>query len=525
MDLGESRGGLPPDHVVEDLDAILASTESVIARHHDGERVVVTVAPCSPFSVTPELMRESAALARRHGLRLHTHLAETVDEERDVLERFGRRPVDLLDELGWIDDDVWVAHGIHFDDAEVARLGAAGTGSAHCPSSNARLGAGMCRVVDLESAGAPVGLGVDGVASNEVGGLQPELRQALYTARQRAGRADAFLPPDALRLATEGGARCLGRGRPRQARARSRADLVVWPGDDLGDVPDPLAGLRPRARPPGAARVRRGRAGRAGQDAARRGRTRPPARLWPNAPAGSGPDAAAEPCHPARRAGRRTRSRSRVRQPWVPARRARPDPPAVPTAGDGSRAVSGSAAGTGSRWCSPAVSPSCSSSTRRRRSRPGTARARSAAARTTSGSARSGASSTRARSAPTRSTHSSTPSGSSRGRAATACTRPTWRISPTARSSFAPTRRSSCSVPSCFDGRRRATWNASLDARTERDHPHHPAVARRGPARRLAPRDPAVPSVGGRGPSRPGVTSRQGVCSRSRRYTARELMS
>ena len=157
MDLGESRGGLPPDHVVEDIDAILASTESVIARHHDGERVVVTVAPCSPFSVTPELMRESAALARRHGLRLHTHLAETVDEERDVLERFGRRPVDLLDDLGWIDGDVWVAHGIHFDDAEVARLGAAGTGVAHCPSSNARLGAGMCRVVDLEAAGRPWG--------------------------------------------------------------------------------------------------------------------------------------------------------------------------------------------------------------------------------------------------------------------------------------------------------------------------------------------------------------------------------
>jgi len=243
MDLGESRGGLPPDHVVEDLDAILASTESVIARHHDGERVVVTVAPCSPFSVTPELMRESAALARRHGLRLHTHLAETVHEERDVLERFGRRPVDLLDELGWIDDDVWVAHGIHFDDAEVARLGGAGTGVAHCPSSNARLGAGMCRVVDLETAGAPVGLGVDGVASNEVGGLQPELRQALYTARQRAGRADVFLPPDALRLATEGGARCLGRDDLGRLEPGFRADLVVWPGDDLGDMPDPLAGM------------------------------------------------------------------------------------------------------------------------------------------------------------------------------------------------------------------------------------------------------------------------------------------
>src|SRR4029450_914109 len=243
MDLGESRGGLPPDHVVEDLDAILDSTESVIARHHDGERVVVTVAPCSPFSVTPELMRESAALARRHGLRLHTHLAETVDEERDVLERFGRRPVDLLDELGWIDDDVWVAHGIHVDDAEVARLGAAGTGVAHCPSSNARLGAGMCRVVDLEGAGAPVGLVVDGAASNEVGGLQPELRQALYTARQRAGRADVFLPHDALRLATEGGARCLGRDDLGSLEPGLRADLVIWPGDDLDDVPDPLARL------------------------------------------------------------------------------------------------------------------------------------------------------------------------------------------------------------------------------------------------------------------------------------------
>jgi cytosine/adenosine deaminase-related metal-dependent hydrolase len=243
MDLGESRGGLPPDHVVEDVDAILASTERVMAEHHDGERIVVTVAPCSPFSVSPELMRGSAALARRHGLRLHTHLAETLDEQRDTLERFGRRPVELLDDLEWIAGDVWVAHGIHFDDEEVARLGAVGTGVAHCPSSNGRLGAGMCRVVDLETAGSPVGLGVDGVASNEVGGLQPEIRQALYTARQRSGRADALMPADALRLATEGGARCLGREDTGRLEPGCRGDVVVWPGDDLADVPDPLAGF------------------------------------------------------------------------------------------------------------------------------------------------------------------------------------------------------------------------------------------------------------------------------------------
>jgi cytosine/adenosine deaminase-related metal-dependent hydrolase len=243
MDLGQSRGGLPPDDVVEDLDAILASTESVVARLHDGDRVVVTVAPCSPFSVTPELMRESAALARRHGLRLHTHLAETVDEERDALARFGKRPVAVLDELGWIADDVWVAHGIHFDDAEIAQLGAAGVAVAHCPSSNGRLGAGMCRVADLESAGVAVGLGVDGVASNEVGGLFPELRQALYTARLRQQRADGFGPADALRLATVGGAACLGRDDIGRLEPGCKADVVVWPAGDLADIADPVAAL------------------------------------------------------------------------------------------------------------------------------------------------------------------------------------------------------------------------------------------------------------------------------------------
>jgi len=243
MDLGESDGGLPPDSVVEDTDAILASTEAVHARLHDGERIVVTVAPCSPFSVTPRLMTESAALARRLGLRLHTHLAETLDEEKDVLARFGVRPVELMQQFGWIADDVWVAHGIHFDDAEIARLAAAGTGVAHCPSSNARLGAGMCRVSDLTAAGVPVGLGVDGVASNEAGGLFTEIRQALFTSRLRTGRPESLGVADALDLATRGGARCLGRDDIGVLEPGKRADLAVWPGDDVADIPDPIAAL------------------------------------------------------------------------------------------------------------------------------------------------------------------------------------------------------------------------------------------------------------------------------------------
>ena len=242
MDLGASSGGLPPDSVVEDLDSILASTESVAARLHDGSRIVVTVAPCSPFSVTPQLMRESAALARRLGLRLHTHLAETVEEERDVVARFGMRPVDFMESLGWVADDVWVAHGIHFDDSEIGRLGAAGVGVAHCPSSNNRLAAGHCRVVDLEAAGVAVGLGVDGAASNEVGGLFAELRQSLYTARQLRGPS-SFGPADALRLGTVGGARVLGRTDIGVVAPGYRADLAVWPGDDIADMPDPLAAL------------------------------------------------------------------------------------------------------------------------------------------------------------------------------------------------------------------------------------------------------------------------------------------
>ncbi len=243
MDLSEKDGGLPPDHVVETLDAIMQSTERVIAEHHDGEMVNVVVAPCSPFSVSRELMVASAALARRHGLRLHTHLAETIDEEHHCLERFGLRPTAVLDEWEWIGPDVWVAHGIHFDDHEVARLGAVGTGVAHCPSSNGRLGAGMCRVVDLRHAGAPVGLGVDGVASNEVGGLFPELRQSMVTARLRALDASVFSAADALDVASSGGARCIGRDDLGELAVGKRADVAIWDISDLADIQDAVAGL------------------------------------------------------------------------------------------------------------------------------------------------------------------------------------------------------------------------------------------------------------------------------------------
>jgi cytosine/adenosine deaminase-related metal-dependent hydrolase len=243
MDLSEKDGGLPPDHLVEDRDAILTSTERVISAHHDGDMVAVVVAPCSPFSVTGELMVESAELARKHGLRLHTHLCETIDEQDHCLERFGRRPVDQMLEWGWIGDDVWLAHGIHLSDEEITTLGRLQTGVAHCPSSNARLAAGMCPVVDLRAAGAPVGLGVDGVASNEVGGLFPELRQALYTARLREGRSDALMPSDAIHLATVGGAACLGRNDLGRLDVGAAADIAVWPGSDLGDIEDPATAL------------------------------------------------------------------------------------------------------------------------------------------------------------------------------------------------------------------------------------------------------------------------------------------
>jgi cytosine/adenosine deaminase-related metal-dependent hydrolase len=211
----------------------------------------VAVAPCSPFSVTPELMRESAALARRQGVRLHTHVAETLDEERFCRERFGKRPFELMEDLGWTGDDVWFAHGIHLSDAEVDRVAESRTGIAHCPSSNMRLGAGACRVEDLLRAGARVGLGVDGSASNESANLAAEAHQALLAARMRAamqGREDAPRALDARaawRMATRGGAECLGRDDCGTLEVGRCADIACFRVDDLAHagIKDLVAGL------------------------------------------------------------------------------------------------------------------------------------------------------------------------------------------------------------------------------------------------------------------------------------------
>jgi cytosine/adenosine deaminase-related metal-dependent hydrolase len=248
MDLGRSAGGLPPDAVCEDRDTILAASEEAIDRFHDpapDAMVQIALAPCSPFSVTEKLMAETAALARRRGVRLHTHLAETVDEEAFCLERFGVRPVEYLERVGWLGDDVWLAHCVHLDEREIARFGATGTGVAHCPSSNARLGAGIAPVAALVGAGAPVGLGVDGAASNEAGELRLELRQALLMARA-AGGPRALTARAALALGTIHGARCLGRAAELGSLEPGKlADVALWRLDGAGTagIADPVAAL------------------------------------------------------------------------------------------------------------------------------------------------------------------------------------------------------------------------------------------------------------------------------------------
>jgi 8-oxoguanine deaminase len=248
MSLGESQGGLPPDDVVEDEARILADTRRVIEAYHDPEPFAmlrVGVAPCSPFSVTGDLMRESADLARSYGVRLHTHLAETVDEEQYCVKAFGQRPVEYVAELGWLGEDVWHAHCVQVSASEIELFAETGTGVCHCPGSNMRLGSGIAPIRSFLDAGVGVGLGVDGSASNDSSHLLAEARLALLLQRVSGG-AGALSGRQALWLATRGGARVLGRDDIGQLAVGKAADFIGLRLDRLayaGALHDPQAAL------------------------------------------------------------------------------------------------------------------------------------------------------------------------------------------------------------------------------------------------------------------------------------------
>jgi len=246
MNLSVKDGGLPPDSVVQDEDAILADCERAIARHHErgeGAMVQIALAPCSPFSVTRELMRATARLAETHDCRLHTHLAETRDEDAFCRQMFGMSPLDYLEDTGWLTARSWLAHGIHFSDSDIERLGRHGVGICHCPTSNMLLASGRCRTCELEAAGVAVGLGVDGAASNDSSNLMEGVRHALLVNRLTYGTKVTHL--DALRWATSGSARCLGRNDIGVISMGKQADLALFDLDELrfSGAGDPLAAL------------------------------------------------------------------------------------------------------------------------------------------------------------------------------------------------------------------------------------------------------------------------------------------
>jgi 8-oxoguanine deaminase len=247
MNLSIKDGGLPPDSVVQDEDAILADSERLIGRYHqsgEGAMIQIALAPCSPFSVTGHLMLETARLAEKLNVRLHTHLAETEDENAFCLARFGCRPLDYLERCGWLSDRVWLAHGIHFSLSEIVRLGKAGTGICHCPSSNQVLASGICPAPALERAGAPVGLGVDGSASSDSSNLIQEVRAAFLLQRLANG-ADRISHKDAFRYATAGSAACIGRPDLGVLDVGKAADLALFNLDEIrfSGRGDPLAAL------------------------------------------------------------------------------------------------------------------------------------------------------------------------------------------------------------------------------------------------------------------------------------------
>jgi 8-oxoguanine deaminase len=249
MSRGKAKGGLPPDDVVQDEETILRDSRRVIRDYHDSRPLAMTrvaLAPCSPFSVTEELMRRTAELAREYGVRLHTHLAETLDEESYCKEVYGVRPVELLRRLGWLSPDTWLAHCVHLTTDEVQLLGETLTGVAHCPTSNFRLGSGVAPVRAMLRAGVPVGLGVDGSASNDSSNMLAEARQALLAHRAGAEPRDWLSAEDVFWMATRGGARCLGRDDIGSLQPGKAADLIVIDTRRLsyaGAGSDPLAAL------------------------------------------------------------------------------------------------------------------------------------------------------------------------------------------------------------------------------------------------------------------------------------------
>ena len=248
MNLSEKDGGLPPDSVVQDEDTILADSERLLTRYHDkseGAFIRVALAPCSPFSVTKRLMSESANLVEKFDARLHTHLAETKDEDAYCAEVYKCRPIELLEEVGWLTPRTWLAHGVHFTAEDCSKLGKHGVGICHCPTSNAVLASGFCKTRELEYAGAPIGLGVDGSASNDSSNMMEAVRHALMVNRLHYESAEAVTHLDALRWATEGSARCLGRDDIGKIAVGKQADLALFTLDEprFSGGHDPLATL------------------------------------------------------------------------------------------------------------------------------------------------------------------------------------------------------------------------------------------------------------------------------------------
>lgn len=246
MNLSEKDGGLPPDSVVQDEDTILADCEATINKFHErgeGAAIQIALAPCSPFTVTGSLMRACAELADRHDCRLHTHLAETLDEEDFCKANFGCSPVDYLEQVGWLGPRTWLAHGVHFNPEERSRLGRHGVGVCHCPTSNMLLASGQCSTLELEGDGVALGLGVDGSASNDASNLMEGVRHALLASRLKYGMRVTHL--DALRWATRGSARCLGRHDIGEIAVGKQADLALYKLDELrfSGAGDPLAAL------------------------------------------------------------------------------------------------------------------------------------------------------------------------------------------------------------------------------------------------------------------------------------------